>query len=148
LGEYRLAQTQYYVAKGVQSGVKGGVGGTPTEGNTEKGPGVIRVSGAVAQGILLKRVDPVYPAVARAAHVTGSVVLHAIISKEGKVVEVTAVSGPDPLRSAAVAAVSQWVYKPYLLNGTPTGVDTLVIVNFDFDRTTNPPSSTTPAEPQ
>ena len=97
--------------------------------------------------ILLKRVDPVYPAVARAAHVTGSVVLHAIISKEGKVVEVTAVSGPDLLRSAAVAAVSQWVYKPYLLNGTPTAMDTLVIVNFNFEGATNPPSSTTPAEP-
>jgi hypothetical protein len=129
-GEYRLAQTRYYVEKGVQ--VMGSGGGKPPEGNVEKGSGVIRVSGAVAQGILLKRVDPVYPAVARAAHVTGSVVLHAIISKEGKVVEVMAVSGPDLLRSAAVTAVSQWVYRPYLLNGTPTAMDTLVTVNFNF----------------
>jgi TonB family protein len=86
----------------------------------------------IVTGTLLKRVQPQYPAVARAAHVQGAVVLHAIIAEDGTVESLEAVSGPEILRAAAVDAVKQWVYKPYLLNGKPRRVDTTITVNFQF----------------
>ena len=73
-----------------------------------------------------------YPAEARAAGVSGSVVLHALVGKTGRVENLTVVSGPEMLRSAAMEAVRGWVYKPYLLNGEPREVDTTVTVNFSL----------------
>jgi len=58
------------------------------------------------------------------------VVLHAIISKTGSIEKLEAISGPDMLKGAAMDAVKQWKYKPYLLNGEPVEVDTEVLVNF------------------
>ncbi len=75
---------------------------------------------------------PVYPPIARAAHVSGAVVLHAIISKEGTIKNLTVISGPEMLKSSALEAVQNWRYKPYLLNGEPTEVDTQITVNFNF----------------
>lgn len=83
-------------------------------------------------GVLLKRVPPQYPAVARAAHVQGTVVLRAIIAEDGTVASLEAVSGPELLRGAAIDAVKQWVYRPYILNGQPRRVDTQIEVNFNF----------------
>ena len=62
----------------------------------------------------------------------GTVTLHAIISKTGTIESLTAVSGPEMLKSAALEAVQGWRYKPYLLNGEPTEVDTQITVNFNF----------------
>ena len=93
---------------------------------------VARISSAVMQGQLLKKVSPVYPPTAKKDGLQGTVVLHAIIGKDGRVDKVDAVSGPEVLRDAAVDAVRQWTYKPYLLNGEPTEVDTTVIVNFSL----------------
>ena len=95
--------------------------------------GAARISGGVMAGNLLEKAQPVYPAVARAAHVSGAVVLHAIIAKDGTVKNLSVVSGPQLLQSAAVDAVQQWKYRPYLLNGTPTEVDTTITVNFNFE---------------
>lgn len=94
--------------------------------------GPARISGGVMAGQLLNKVTPVYPPIARAAHVSGAVVLHAIISKDGTVGNLEAISGPEMLRVSALDAVRQWTYQPYLLNGEPTEVDTTVIVNFNF----------------
>jgi len=74
----------------------------------------------------------VYPPIAKQAHVQGAVVLHAIIGKDGRIKNLSVISGNAMLTQAAVDAVQNWRYKPYLLNGEPTEVDTTVTVNFSF----------------
>ena len=80
--------------------------------------------------MLIKRVLPIYPAVARAARIQGTVVLQAEINKEGNIENLQMVSGHPLLVSAAMEAVKQWRYKPYVLNGEPVAVDTQIQVNF------------------
>ena len=93
----------------------------------------VRVAGGVIQGAILRKVPPVYPEEAKQKHISGTVILHAIIGRDGHVRSLRFVSLPDPsLGIAAVSAVRQWTYKPYLLNGEPTEVDTTVTVNFAF----------------
>ncbi len=77
-------------------------------------------------GQLINRVDPVYPD----TDPQGVVALHAIIGPDGTVQQLAVISGPPPLQHAAIEAVRQWTYKPYLLNGQPVAVDTSIIVNF------------------
>jgi protein TonB len=118
---------------GVPGGVMGGIGTAPTpvvKIAPPKGP--TRVSSGVVSGLKISGANPVYPPIARAAHVSGAVVLHAIISKTGQISNLTVISGPEMLRAAAVDAVQNWRYKPYLLNGDPTEVDTQITVNFNF----------------
>jgi protein TonB len=97
-----------------------------------KPAGPQRVSSGTISGLLITHPDPIYPPIAKAAHVSGAVVLRAIISKTGTIENLTVVSGPEMLRASAIDAVKRWRYKPYLLNGDPTEVDTTVTVNFTF----------------
>jgi TonB family protein len=90
------------------------------------------ISGGVMAGNILSRVAPVYPPDAKSAGIEGVVVLRAIIGKEGRIENLTVVSGPRELAVAALEAVKQWVYRPYLLNGEPTEVDTTITVNFQL----------------
>ena len=90
----------------------------------------VRVSQGVSVGRLIKKVDPVYPKLARDARVQGQVVLTAIISKDGSIEDLRVLSGHPMLVQAALDAVRQWRYKPYLLNGEPVEVETTVRVNF------------------
>lgn len=90
----------------------------------------IRVSGGVMAGLLLEHPDPEYPAEAREKHIAGAVVLSVLIGEEGTVQTLTALTGPQILRDAALAAVKQWTYEPYQLNGRPVPVQTTVTVNF------------------
>ena len=83
-------------------------------------------------GTIIEKTTPSYPPIAKAAHVSGAVVLHAIIGKNGAIQNLTVISGPEMLRASAVEAVQHWRYKPYLLNGDPTEVDTSITVNFNF----------------
>jgi protein TonB len=118
---------------GVPGGVMGGIGTAPTpvvKVAPPKGP--TRVSSGVISGLAISQPKPVYPPIARAAHVSGAVVLHAQISKTGTIDKLEVVSGPEMLRAAALDAVRNWRYKPYLLNGEPTEVDTTITVNFNF----------------
>ena len=118
---------------GVPGGVMGGIGNAPTpvvKVAPPKGP--MRVSSGVISGLAISQPKPIYPPIARAAHVSGAVVLHALISKTGTVENLTVISGPQMLQSAAVEAVRNWRYKPYLLNGDPTEVETQITVNFNF----------------
>jgi protein TonB len=120
-------------ASGVPGGVMGGIGNAPApvvKVAPPKGPQ--RVSSGVMQGSKLSGSNPTYPPIARAAHVSGAVVLHAVISKTGTIERLEVISGPEMLRSAATEAVQNWRYKPYLLNGEPTEVDTQITVNFNF----------------
>jgi protein TonB len=90
---------------------------------------VIRTS-SMLEGNLLRRVDPVYPQLAKSARIQGPVVVVAIISKAGTIENLHAVSGPPLLVPATIAAVSQWQYRPYILNGEPIEVETQITVNF------------------
>ena len=82
------------------------------------------------EGNLVLRVQPDYPAIARQARVQGQVVLRAMISREGMIENLQVLSGPPMLVRAAVNAVQQWRYRPYVLNGEPIEVETEVKVNF------------------
>jgi len=88
------------------------------------------VSQGVSTGLIVKKVQPKYPEKARQNWIQGTVVLRALISKEGDIVDLTVVSGDPLLVKAAVKAVKQWKYKPYLLEGKPVEVDTEIRVNF------------------
>jgi TonB family protein len=98
--------------------------------STPHNPIRVRVSQGVSVGLLIKKVNPQYPADARHAHVQGQVVMQVQIDKNGDVEKVSLVSGDPLLAPAAIEAVKQWKYKPYLLNQQPVAVDTQVIVNF------------------
>jgi protein TonB len=82
------------------------------------------------EGNLIRRVEPVYPPLARTARIQGSVVLLALISKDGVMENLHALSGPPMLVPAAISAVSQWRYRPYILNSEPIEVETQITVNF------------------
>ena len=90
------------------------------------------ISSGVIAGNKLSGADPVYPPIARATRVSGAVVLHAMISKAGLIESLSVVSGPEMLRANAVSAVQGWRYRPYLLNGEPTEVETTITVNFSI----------------
>jgi TonB family protein len=79
---------------------------------------------------LLTKVAPVYPPEAKAAGVQGTVVLEATISKEGRIENLKVISGPEMLQKASLDAVKNWVYKPYLLNGSPVEVMTKINIIF------------------
>jgi len=90
----------------------------------------VRVSSGVAQGLLVHQVTPQYPPLARQARIQGTVVLQAVIGKDGTVQNLHVLTGHPMLTEAAVDAVRQWRYKPYYLNGEPVEVDTQINVNF------------------
>ncbi len=92
--------------------------------------GPARVSSGVMEGLLIQKILPVYPAMAQAMGVGGTVVLEATITKEGTIADLRVVRGPALLQRAAEEAVSRWRYRPYLLNGEPVEVETTVNVEF------------------
>ena len=83
-----------------------------------------------SEAMLVNKVIPEYPSVARLAGVQGDVKLHAIIDKDGTIQSLTVTSGPDMLRDAAIKAVQQWRYRPYMLNGVAVEVETVITVSF------------------
>lgn len=93
-------------------------------------PQRVRISQGVTKGLLFHRVEPSYPPLARAARVQGEVVLKAIIDRNGDIQDLQLISGHPMLVPAAIAAVKQWRYKPYLLNGQPVEVETTITVIF------------------
>ena len=96
-------------------------------------PATQHVSSGVMQGMLINKVIPTYPAIAQAIHASGTVVLQATISRTGTIENLRVMSGPAVLRQAALDAVKQWRYRPYLLNGQPVEVETSVEVDFTLD---------------
>jgi len=85
------------------------------------------------EGNLVHRVDPIYPSIARTARVQGQVVLSAVIGKDGAIENLRVVSGHPLLAGAAVDAVRQWRYRPYILNGDAIEVETQITVNFHLE---------------
>lgn len=98
--------------------------------NSPPPPSRIRVSQGVTTGMVIKKVQPVYPEQARQARIQGTVRMSAIISKTGDVMDIEVVEGPIELVVSAVNAVRQWKYRPYLLKGEPVEVDTQLTVNY------------------
>lgn len=86
----------------------------------------------IMEGNLIYKVQPLYPPLARSARIQGTVLLRAVISRAGTIENLQALSGPPMLIRAALDAVSQWRYRPYLLNGEPVEVETQVTVNFSL----------------
>jgi periplasmic protein TonB len=116
---------------GGSGGVMGGVGfGNNTPQVKAAPPKKINISAGVAVGNLIQKTQPVYPPIAKAARVSGTVVLQATISKTGTIENLRVLSGPAMLQQAAEDAVRQWRYRPYLLNNDPVEVETTVNVIF------------------
>jgi bla regulator protein blaR1 len=107
-------------------------GSTSDNSNASKPPKQLSVSAAVMDGNLVNKVLPVYPADAKKARIQGTVVLQAVVGKDGNVENLRVLSGPSQLQQSALDAVRQWTYKPFLLNGDPIEVKTTVNVNFSL----------------
>ena len=102
-------------------------GGTGSQGPQ---PTRVRVPQGMMKGMVISKVQPVYPADAKAARIQGTVVISAIIGKDGSVQNMRLIAGHSMLAPAAMDAVKQWKYRPYILNGNPVEVDTQITVNF------------------
>jgi len=134
------------VPGGVPGGIPGGqlggvIGGilssTPSSAAVPKlaipvPPMRIRVSQGVTEGRLIHKIDPNYPPLALSARIQGQLLLTASISKTGEIENLVLVSGHPMLVPAALAAVKQWRYRPFLLNGEPVEVETTITVNFQL----------------
>lgn len=105
---------------------------TPTNFELPKpAPGTIRISQGVSQGLLIKKVQPIYPSVARQLRRQGTVQLLATIDKAGNTTKVQVLTGDPMLARSAVYAVKEWKYRPYLLNGLPVEIETQITVVFN-----------------
>jgi TonB family protein len=101
----------------------------PAEATTQSS--TVRISGGVMAGMIIEKVEPRYPEDAKQRHVAGQVVMAAVITKQGTIDDLEVVSSEDAsLSQAAVGAVKNWRYRPYLLNGQPVEVETTITVNF------------------
>ena len=128
------------VPGGVEGGIVGGVIGSlaavvdappPPPPPVSHEP--VRIGGQVQAPALLKRVDPVYPAIAQMAAIDGVVILDAIVDERGHIKTVKVLRGHPLLAKAAIDAVEQWEYEPLKLNGTPTAFELTVSLWFHFD---------------
>lgn len=122
---------------GVVASILGSIrGNAPTvvampKPNTRSGP--VRVGGRVAEANLIRRVQPMYPPLAKSARVQGTVEFTATISKDGSIENLRLIRGHPLLVNAAQEAVLQWRYRPTLLNGQPVEVVTDIVVNFTLN---------------
>jgi len=137
------------IASGPVGGVPGGVVGGISDGvlgpvlrstgsapvlATTPAPKRIRVPARMAEANLVYDVAPKYPPEAGRARIEGTVVLMAVIGKDGTVEDVRVEKGLPVLAQAAIEAVKQWRYRPYLLNGEPVEVDSQVTINFTLSK--------------
>ncbi|WP_089407839.1 energy transducer TonB [Granulicella rosea] len=119
---------------GTGTGTGVGVSVSAAPGGEAGRPGTPpRISSGVSKGMLITEIKPVYPTIARAARVQGTIMLSAVIDKTGRITGLQVVSGPEMLRGAALDAVRGARYRPFLLNGEPTEVLTTISVNFRMD---------------
>jgi len=120
-------------AGGLLGGAAGGASGAylpPPPPRPPKPTAPIKVGGNVQEAKIIARPQPIYPPLARQARISGTVVLHAIIDKDGHVSELQVISGHPLLVQAAIDAVKQWRYQPTTLNGDAVEVDTTINVVF------------------
>jgi TonB family protein len=108
---------------------------TPGSGPSVKveAPKRVTISNGIAVGLLVQKTAPIYPPIAKSAHVSGTVVIQATISRTGSIENLRVVSGPTMLRQSALDAVKTWRFRPYLLDGQPVEVETTVNVVFNLN---------------
>lgn len=109
----------------------------PTALNDKPAPATaesLAVPAGVMAGNAVDKVTPKYPADAKKARIQGTVLLDAVIGKDGTIKKLTVVSGPKELQQSALDAVGKWSYKPYLLNGDPVEVKTTVSVVYSLGK--------------
>jgi protein TonB len=125
----------------VPGGVPGGIGPTgpaepppppPEEKKPPEPPKIIRKSGGVFQGSATRRVEPTYPPLAKAARVSGSVVVEVTVDEGGSVISARAISGHPLLKDAAVNAARGWRFSPTMLTGVPVKVIGTITFNFNL----------------
>ena len=121
------------IPDGVLNGLLHSAGGAPVLATTPA-PKRLRVSAPIAEANLVYDVAPKYPPEAGRARIEGTVVLFAVIGKDGTVQDVRVERGLPVLAQAAIEAVKQWRYRPYLLNGEPVEVDSLITINFTLSK--------------
>jgi periplasmic protein TonB len=133
-----LSFRDYGVHSGTENGSRNGVFGLAPDSLTRvlpPPPAPVahppRIS-HMMEGNLLYRAQPEYPALARSARIQGTVLLSAIISKEGTIENLRVLTGHPMLVRAAIDAVSRWRYRPYVLNNEPVEVETQITVNFSL----------------
>jgi len=115
---------------GLPTGIAGGEGPMPVAAPRPVPVAHTFRTSSILEGSILRRVQPLYPPLARNARIQGSVVLAAVISKAGAIENLRVLSGHPMLVPAAIDAVSQWRYRPYILNNEPVEVETQITVNF------------------
>jgi len=113
--------------------IPAGAGARSSEGNSKP----VLLSPDVASTYLLQRVEPQYPDEAKQRSIQGSVLLDAVVGADGTVRGLNPLSGDPRLRGAAIEAVQQWHYKPYLVNGTPVDFETTITINFTLPQNNN-----------
>ena len=137
-------KTQEVIASGGPISLDNGWGGPASPDNPFRGQRAVpivqpppkprpHVSSGVMAGLRVNSVTPVYPPIARASRTEGTVVLQATISRNGTIENLRVASGSPLLQQAALDAVAQWRYKPYLLDGQPVEVETTVEVQFKLN---------------
>jgi len=112
-----------------ESAISGIVSAAPTN-VPQPAPHMLKVSQGISQGLLVKKVPPVYPSQARRMGIQGAVEILANIGKDGNITSVKLVSGDKILGQAALDAVKQWKYKAYYLDGQPVDFQTQITVKF------------------
>jgi protein TonB len=125
----RAMGTSYRLPTGLDVGDNGSHPSV-TVATTRTADKPFHVSSGVLAGMLIAPIRPVYPAIAKAAHVEGTVVVEAIISRSGTIESLHVISGPVLLQTAAIEAIRAARYQPYRLNGEATDVQTTITVNF------------------
>jgi len=125
------------MSTGDKAGIPGGVDlGSPAptvvvaRPTAPKSP--LKVSSGVATGLLLRPIQPIYPAIAKTTRTQGTVVIEATISRQGRIENLRVIDGPQLLRQAAIDAVAAAQYRPYLLNGEPIEVQTTINIIFSL----------------
>jgi len=94
---------------------------------------LVRIGAGVIAGAKISGAVPIYPIEDKQSHTSGSVHMHAVIGTDGHIHHLSVIDTPSPtLALSALAAVRQWVYKPYLLNGLPCSIETTITVNYNF----------------
>lgn len=128
----REEPTPGFTPGGMESGAAVPGAAFSSRGSVRVVPAVSAISAGVAAGMLIHRTEPVYPPFARTAHISGTVVLGATITKTGALENLHALSGPTILVNAALTAAQTWRYRPYLLDGQPIEVQTTIRVVFNL----------------
>jgi periplasmic protein TonB len=122
------------IPEGVLSEMLRSTGRAPILAKTSPMPKRMRIASRVAAANLIHDVAPIYPPEAGRARIEGTVVLLAVIGKDGTVQDVRVEKGEPVLAQAAIDAVKQWRYRPYLLNGEPVEIDSQITINFNLSR--------------